>query len=451
MRSNSHYILLTLQAVRTELYEQMAETILVVDDDMDILELLKMSLESDGFKVRTASDGYSVLQSARMDPPDLILLDVMMPQKDGFQVIQELKEEEETQAIPVILLTARGQTEDKVRGLDTGADDYITKPFDLREVTARIEAVLGRTRPIKYINPLMRTMGDGFSEEGVQQLAGHLRTAAAIQKKLLPEKVPSLQGYDIAALLQSSTSVSGDFYDFIPLSETQLGIVLGDVKGNGIPAALLMVMIRTALRLLCQEEPSPASVLKRINDLLVRDTDVDLFATMIYGILDTEASTFTYSNGGHCYPLHRKNLTPSSPARARCYMNDSENPQLDDFKNTKVSGERTNINFLKTGGMLVGAFDEAEFASETSFLEHGDILLFYTDGITETEVMYGSQPIATSEAIFYGEERLIACLSENATGTAKALCQTVVSDLALFSGSTQPHDDRALVVIRRES
>ena len=424
----------------------MVETILVVDDDMDILELLKMSLESDGFKVRTATDGYSGLQSARMNPPDLILLDVMMPQKDGFEVIQELKESEETQAIPVILLTARGQTEDKVRGLDTGADDYITKPFDLREVTARIETVLGRTRPIKYINPLMRTMGDGFSEEGVQQLAGHLRTAAAIQKKLLPEKLPSLQGYDLAALLQSSTAVSGDFYDFIPLSETQFGIVLGDVKGNGIPAALLMVMIRTALRLLCQEEALPASVLKRINDLLVRDTDVDLFATMIYGILDTQASTFTYSNGGHCYPLHRKNF------HVPCYTNDGEKSQLEDFKNTRGSRESTTIDFLETGGMLVGAFDHAEFASETCFLERGDILLFYTDGITETEAQESLHPTETaSEDMFYGEERLVACLSENATLTAKALCQTVVSDLARFSGSTQPNDDRALVVIRRES
>lgn len=429
----------------------MAETILVVDDDMDILELLKMSLESDGFNVRTASDGYSGLQSVRMNPPDLILLDVMMPHKDGFQVIQELKEEEETQAIPVILLTARGQTEDKVRGLDTGADDYITKPFDLREVTARIETVLGRTRPIKYINPLMRTMGDAFSEEGVQQLAGHLRTAAAIQKKLLPEKVPSLQGYDIATLLQSSTSVSGDFYDFIPLSDTRLGIVLGDVKGNGIPAALLMVMIRTALRLLCHENALPASVLKRINDLLVRDTDVDLFATMIYGILDTEASTFTYSNGGHCYPLHRKNLVPPSATRGSSYMNDAKNAQLDDFKNTRVTGESTTIDFLKTGGMLVGAFDDAEFASETCFLNHGDILLFYTDGITETQTQDRSLPTATSEDLFYGEERLAACLSKNATFAAEALCQAVVGDLALFSGSTQPNDDRALVVIRRDS
>ena len=413
----------------------MAETILVVDDDLDILELLKMNLEPEGYNVRTASDGESAVQSACTDPPDLILLDVMMPHKNGFEVIEELKDIEETKNVPVILVTARGQTEDKVRGLDTGADDYITKPFDLREVTARVEAVLGRTRPIKYINPLMRAMGEGFSEKGLEQLAGHLQAAAAIQKKLLPEQAPNIDGFNIATLLQSSTSVSGDFYDFIPLSETQIGIVLGDVKGSGIPAALLMVMIRTALRLLCHEEEAPALILKRINDLVVRDTEADLFATMIYGILDTTSSTFIYSNGGHCYPFHWT--------------------------------QNRDITVLKTGGMLIGAFEEATFTTGTCHLAPGDILAFYTDGITETgtgdsTASEGNQSTSTSlksddgheDAIltdmFYGGNRLAACLDKNAARSASALCQAIVEDLARFSGSTQTHDDRALIVIKRD-
>ena len=419
----------------------MAETILIVDDDPDILELLKMNLEPEGYNIRMANDGERAVQSACMNPPDLILLDVMMPHKDGFQVIEELKNIEHTKNVPVILLTARGQTEDKVLGLDTGADDYITKPFDLRELTARVEAVLGRTRPIKYINPLMHAMGDKFSEEGLQQLAGHLQAAAAIQKKLLPEQAPSLEGFDIATLLQSSTSVSGDFYDFIPLNETQIGLVLGDVKGNGIPAALLMVMIRTALRLLCHEEDSPASILKRVNDLVVRDTEADLFATMVYGILDIANSTFTYSNGGHCYPFHWKN--PSEMA------------------------------VLKTGGMLIGAFEEATFSSNICSLSPGDILVFYTDGITETET--GSivpqasigwhkvtsknssqqEDVDSSENLMadshYGGDRLAACISKNTGLSASALCEAVVNDLTLFSGSTNTHDDRALIIIKRDT
>ena len=403
----------------------MAETILIVDDDLDILELLKMNLEPEGYNVRTANDGESAVQSACANPPDLILLDVMMPHKDGFQVIEELKNIEDTKNVPVILVTARGQTEDKILGLDTGADDYITKPFDLREVTARVEAVLGRTRPIKYINPLMNAMGDKFSEEGLQQLAGHLQAAAAIQKKLLPEQAPRLEGFDLAILLQSSTSVSGDFYDFIPLSETQIGLVLGDVKGNGIPAALLMVMIRTALRLLCHEEDTPASILKRINDLVVRDTEADLFATMVYGILDIANATFTYSNGGHCYPFH--------------------------WKTTNEMG------VLKTQGMLIGAFEEATFSSDICSLSSGDVLVFYTDGITETETGDGegfseNQGASTNTVeadMFYGGDRLADCISKNAKLSASALCDSIVNDLTVFSGNTNTHDDRALIIIKR--
>ncbi len=401
----------------------MPETILVVDDDLDILELLKMNLEPEGYTVRTASDGDSAIQSACTEPPDLILLDVMMPHKNGLQVIAELKNIDETKSIPVILVTARGQTDDKVLGLETGADDYITKPFDLREVTARVEAVLGRTRPIKYINPLKRAMGEGFSEEGLQQLAGHLEAAAAIQKKLLPDQAPSFDTFDIANLLQSSTSVSGDFYDFIPLSETQVGIVLGDVKGNGIPAALLMVMIRTALRLLCYDEETPASILKRINDLVASDTEADLFATMIYGILDVQDSTFTYANGGHCYPFHYHS--------------------------------RNGIDVLKTGGMLIGAFEEATFTYGTCHLAPGDIILFYTDGITETEAAEDTtadEPTnweQDTSNLFYGGDRLAACLAKNTELSVSALCEAILDDLAQFSGSTQTHDDRALIIIKR--
>ena len=401
----------------------MPETILVVDDDLDILELLKMNLEPEGYTVQTASDGDSAVQSACTEPPDLILLDVMMPHKNGLQVIAELKSIDETKSIPIILVTARGQTDDKVLGLETGADDYITKPFDLREVTARVEAVLDRTRPIKYINPLKRAMGEGFSEEGLQQLAGHLEAAAAIQKKLLPDQAPNFDTFDIANLLQSSTSVSGDFYDFIPLSETQVGIVLGDVKGNGIPAALLMVMIRTALRLLCYDEETPASILKRVNDLVARDTEADLFATMIYGILDVEASTFTYANGGHCYPFHYNS--------------------------------HNGIDVLKTGGMLIGAFEEATFTYETCHLAPGDIIVFYTDGITETEAPENTtsdQPTnweQDTSNLFYGNDRLAACLAKNTELSVSALCEAILDDLAQFSGSTQTHDDRALIVIKR--
>ena len=181
------------------------ETILVVDDDTDILALLEMSLTSDGFNVITASDGMEGLERAKTDLPDLILLDVMMPYMDGLQVIEKLKADRDTRSIPVLWLTAKSQTEDKLKGLETGGDDYITKPFGLREVSARINAVLGRTRPVKYINPLISAMGEGFSEEGVAELGSHLQAAAEIQMKLLPDKPPVYPGFEFATMFLTKT------------------------------------------------------------------------------------------------------------------------------------------------------------------------------------------------------------------------------------------------------
>ena len=397
-----------------------AETILVIDDDNDILELLSMSLASDGFNVITANNGIVGLQFAKTDQPDLILLDVMMPQMDGLEVIQKLKADTETRSIPVLWLTAKIQTEDKLRGLEVGGDDYITKPFDLREVTARINAVLGRTRPVKYINPLINAMGDGFTEAGVAELGSHLQAAAEIQMKLLPEKPPVFRSYDFAVSFRSSTSVSGDFYDFIPLSETQLGIVLGDVKGHGIPAALLMVMIQTAARLLSDATADPAAILKRINTLLFQNTDLEQFATMVYGVLEIDTGKLTYSNGGHCPPLHFKS-----------HLHDFREPDTCDIQ----------VECLSTGGMLIGAFDTASFTSETCYLSPGDVLLFYTDGVTETEGQIPNE--------FYGEERLIDCFSRHLTLSAESLCHVLQTDLTTYSGTTHLRDDRAVVVIKR--
>ena len=401
------------------------ETILVVDDDTDILALLEMSLTSDGFNVITASDGMEGLERAKTDLPDLILLDVMMPYMDGLQVIEKLKSDSDTSSIPIMWITAKSQTEDKLKGLETGGDDYITKPFDLREVSARINAVLGRTRPVKYINPLISAMGEGFSEEGVAELGSHLQAAAEIQMKLLPDKPPVYPGFEFATMFRSSTSVSGDLYDFIPLSETRIGVVLGDVKGHGIPAALLMVMIQTASRLLCNETDSPSTVLKRINTLLFHNTDLEQFATMVYGILELDTGLFTYANGGHCPPIH--------------FISEKDKTGKD--MNSTPNYNRPKVALLETGGMLIGAFDIATFSSDTCQLSSGDVLILYTDGVTETE---GVKPND-----FYGEDRLIECLSKKLDQSAETLCEVLQSDLLDFSGTTQLKDDRAVVVIKR--
>ncbi|MBM3242214.1 response regulator [Candidatus Poribacteria bacterium] len=384
------------------------DKIIVVDDELDILDFVQLSLEADGFEVITASSGKEALAKIKQESPDLILLDLMMPQMDGYEVMKMLKADKQTRNIPVIMLTALAQADDKVKGLRTGADDYITKPFDLRELTLRVNAVLKRTRKAKYINPLMKAMGDSFTEKGVEQLGYHLETATKIQQQLLPKESPQYENIEIAGDLKISMMVAGDFYDFIPLDDDHIGIAIADISGKGVPAAMLMVMVQTILRLVCREETSPTNVLKRVNDFLAMDTELEMFSTMVYGVLDTKSLTFTYSNGGHCPPI-------------------------------RVNSQKDVVDFLEKGGMLLGIFDYAEFEDETLSLQANDTLVFYTDGVTEAE--------NSSEEV-YGTQRLVDVIVKNLDLSAEKLCRKIEEDLIEFT-STLPHsDDLTIVVIK---
>ena len=133
---------------RIRSFSDTRQKILIVDDEMATLLPLKRSLESEGYIVIEACDGYEAIKKSKSEMPELIILDLMMPGMDGIEVCNQLKKDALTEKIPVIMLTARDEVRDKVEGLETGADDYVTKPFNLNELKARIKSVLRRSRDI---------------------------------------------------------------------------------------------------------------------------------------------------------------------------------------------------------------------------------------------------------------------------------------------------------------
>lgn len=149
----------------------MSERVLVADDDPDILSVVKVNFELDGFQVDTAVDGEDALMKSTANPPDVIVLDIMMPRMDGLTALHRLRGQASTANIPIILLTARGLPEDRVRGLELGADDYITKPFDINELVARVGAVIRRTQAARDLSPLTG-------------LPGNFRITAEIEAKI---------------------------------------------------------------------------------------------------------------------------------------------------------------------------------------------------------------------------------------------------------------------------
>lgn len=124
------------------------QKILIVDDEMDALLALKVALETEGYNIAEAKDGYEAIDKVRSEIPDVILLDLMIPGIDGFEVCRQLKSDPMYKHIPIIMLTARGEVDDKVEGIELGADDYVTKPFNLKELKARIKMILRRNQDI---------------------------------------------------------------------------------------------------------------------------------------------------------------------------------------------------------------------------------------------------------------------------------------------------------------
>jgi len=162
----------------------MSEQVLVIDDDADLVRFVRMSLEREGYEVTSALEGAAGLRLAVERPPDIILLDVLMPDLDGLELLGRLRVNPATTSVPVVLLTARTQARDRVRGLDLGADDYITKPFDIEELVARVGAVLRRAKAMRDLSPLTALPGNFRIAEELQRRVAGGRPLAVIHTDL---------------------------------------------------------------------------------------------------------------------------------------------------------------------------------------------------------------------------------------------------------------------------
>ncbi len=316
------------------------KTVLLVDDAPANIKTVQAILR-DLYKIRVAASGVKALEMARIEPPpDLILLDVSMPEMDGYEVCIQLKLDPKTQDIPVIFLTGQTHVEEETRGFDVGAVDYIHKPFSPAVVRARVQTHLALR---------------GTREQLARQLLTiqkELETARKIQLSILPSGIPKIEGLDIAARYVPMTSVAGDFYDFIVVDEKHIGILVADVSGHGMPAALIASMLKIALPTQGAHAADPARVLLGLNQALCGKFQ-DHFVTAAYLFLDMEKLTLTYAGAGHPPLL----LWDGSPKGVRDVV---EN------------------------GLFLGKFPFATYSSVELAIKPGDRALLYTDGISET-------------------------------------------------------------------
>jgi sigma-B regulation protein RsbU (phosphoserine phosphatase) len=248
--------------------------ILIVDDTPANLRLLSQMLAEQGYHVRPVPDGRLALAAVRAEPPDLILLDIRMPDMDGYQVCEHLKTDARTRDIPVIFISALDATQDKVRAFHSGGVDYVTKPFQLAEVLARVGTHLA-------LRELQKQLQDAN-----QRMTQELCLAGEVQASFLPQPVPEIPGWQLGAILQPARQASGDFYDFLPLPDARLGIVVADVSDKGAGAALYMALSCALIRTYAPQYPAqPERLLAAVNRRLLADCSANHFVTLFYGVL----------------------------------------------------------------------------------------------------------------------------------------------------------------------
>lgn len=368
------------------------ERILVVDDNKINRMTLSRSLEQLGYQVELAEDGEQALKQVAEQPFDLLLLDILMPKLDGFQVLARLQENGGLHELPVIVISALDDMESVVRGIEMGAEDFLPKPFDPVLLRARIGASLEKKR--------LREAEKAVVEREYQ-------TAAGIQRGILPKSLPQQPGWEFGAVISPARQVGGDFYDFIEVGDGRLGVMVGDVSDKGFPAALVMAMYVALMRSEARHESSPAELLRITNRRLMQMNNTG-FITLLYGVLDSTSGQFDYARAGHHLPLiARSDGTISEP--------DSQ------------------------PGQPLGLFDEPLIDQQSVQLEPDDSLILYTDGI----------PDATDHAgVTYGEERFRSWLEGAGARSPQELCDQLVYELVQYQEPHGQFDDMTVLAFR---
>ena len=373
------------------------KTILIVDDTPINIGVISGALK-DTYKTKVATNGEKALAIASgEDKPDLILLDVMMPVMDGYEVCRRLKANSDTQNIPVIFLTGQTGTEEETRGFTVGAVDYIHKPFSEAVVKARVHTHL-----------MLREAHEQIARRLVE-INLELEMARQIQLSILPRDTPKIRGLHIVARYLPMTSVAGDFYDFIVVDDKRVGILVADVSGHGLPSALIASMLQVALTAQAAHASEPERVLSGLNQALCGKFERS-FVTAAYVFVDMEKKLMTYAGAGH--------------------------PPL--LFSRKSAGK---VSAVTENGLFLGMFPEATYASLQLPVQAEDRVVLYTDGIPETK--------SPSEQEF-GTARFIKFMENNRSLAVDHFADGLLDELSRWSeqprGQGQQDDITVLTI-----
>jgi serine phosphatase RsbU (regulator of sigma subunit) len=369
--------------------------VLIVDDAKTNIDILVEALRGE-YKLSVALDGHAALRAVEKSPPDLVLLDIMMPGLDGYEVCRRLRASEPTREVPVIFLSSLEDVSNKAQGFEVGGNDYLTKPFEVLEIKARVRSLL---------------KAKAYADAVREAMARDLRIAREIQMGILPADVAAATkgtGLDVHAIIEPAREVGGDLYEVLRVSDRRVVVALGDVSGKGIPAALFMAVTVSVLRTLARQIAEPDEILRRLNDELAEQNPRGMFVTLQCLVFDLEHERVSCATAGH----HQ--LVVVSPGRA---------PRLS----------------CPASGMPVGLMPLNQIERETFPLVRGETFVLFSDGVSEA---------MNRDEDFYGDERLLATLATASDATPAETVTRVLDDVRAFAAGAKQSDDITLLAVR---
>lgn len=403
--------------------------LLVVDDSAANRDGLAKLLTLEGYEVTTAGDGREALTRVAAGDVDLVLLDVMMQGVSGLDVLEEIRRARPATDLPVVMTTARDQSEDIVRALRLGANDYVTKPLDLPVLLARIQTQLSLKRAVERGRRLEQSVARQNAElesanrrltDANARMRHDLEVAARIQEAFLPPAELRLPAAEVAWLFKPCTRLAGDTLNAFAVGERHLGLYVLDVSGHGVPAALLAVTLSHVLSphpvpgsLLCRrgragtEPVAPAEVLRQLNHRFTLDAKTEQYFTIAYGLLDADAGEFRYALAGHPGPV----FAPRDAA----------------------------ATVLPGPGLPIG-FGDPEYVERRVALRPGDRLYVYSDGLYEA---------AGRGNEMFGHDRLLAAVERHRALDLRAAVEALWEEVDRWcADGTAPRDDISVLAIQ---
>ncbi len=370
--------------------------ILVVDDEPLNINILVDLLKGE-YKMMAAKNGLQALKAARSsNKPDLILLDIMMPEMDGYEVCAALKEDSETRDIPIMFVSAMNETSDETKGFDLGAVDYITKPISPTILQARVHTHLALTQQASELREAHTLI-----KQQQQRMQDELNVARDIQLSMVPKEFPKFDAIEVFARLEPAREIGGDLYDCFMIDDESLCLCVGDVSGKGAPAALFMAMAKTLIKSYASSDLSTASIVTRVNDELCQNNDECLFVTLFVSILNINTGKLKFTNAGHNYP----------------YI-------------IKEDGSLVTID--KKHGPIAAAMDGLIYKEDSITLDKNDTLFLFTDGVTEA---------MNSKEELYGEERLEKFLKGSEAKDVTSTIDNLMQDIYIYEEGNAQTDD----------